>query len=253
VKKHAGDLTMEASYSFTRNLANTLGAPTNQAAQPNVTEFGNTLLSDPQLPGMDYGNVSYTHRNRFLATFLYSLPFGKGKLFMNSANRVTDALLGGWQLSGIFLWHTGPFLTIATDSDPSGTGYNLCPCNYNGGRADTVQGVNPYAGQSIAQWINPAAFVDPGNNIGRFGDATQGDVVGPGTVVFSASLIKSFAITERVRIQIGVQAANLTNHPNYQPPANLNVDVPAFGAITAMQTAEAGGPRQLQLTGRITF
>jgi hypothetical protein len=253
VKKHAGDLTMEASYAFTRNLANTLGAPTNQAAQPNVTEFGNTLLSDPQLPGLDYGNVSYTHRNRFLATFLYSLPFGKGKLFMNSANRVTDALLGGWQLSGIFLWQTGPFLTISTDSDPSGTGYNLCPCNYNGGRADTVQGVNPYAGQSIAQWINPAAFVDPGNNIGRFGDASQGDVVGPGTVVFSASLIKSFAITERVRIQIGVQAANLTNHPNYQPPANLNVDVPAFGAITAMQTAEAGGPRQLQLTGRITF
>lgn len=253
VKKHAGALQLEASYSFSRNLANTLGAPTNQAAQPNVNEFGNTLLSNPYQPGLDYGNVSFTHRNRFLATFLYPLPFGKGRKFMSSANRFTDALLGGWELSGIWLWQSGPFLTVSTDSDPSGTGYNLCPCNYNGGRADTVPGVSPYANQSINQWINPAAFTDPGNNIGRFGDASQGDVVGPGTAVLSVSLIKSFSITERVRVQIGAQAANLTNHPNYQPPANLNVDVPAFGAITAMQTAEAGGPRQIQLTGRIVF
>jgi hypothetical protein len=253
VKKHAGGLQLEASYVFTRNLANTAGAPNNQSAQPNVNEFGNTLLSDPQQPGLDYGNVSFTHRNRFLMTFLYPLPFGKGGKFMSGANRVTDALVGGWELSGIWLWQSGPFLTVSTDSDPSGTGYNLCPCNYNGGRADTVPGVSPYAGQSLAQWINPAAFVDPGNNIGRFGDASQGDVVGPGTAVLSVSLIKSFAITERIRMQIGAQAANLTNHPNYQPPSNLNVDVPAFGAITAMQTAEAGGPRQIQLTGRITF
>ncbi len=253
VKKHAGGLQMEASYSYTRDLANTLGAPNNQAAQPNVSEFGNTLLSDPYHPGLDYGNVSYTRRHRFLTTFLYNLPFGKGRTFMNSSNRLVDAVFGGWELSGIWLWQSGPFLTASTYSDPSGTGYVLCPCNYNGGRADTVPGVNPYANQSINQWVNPAAFTDPGNNIGRFGDASQGDIVGPGTFVLSASLIKNFTITERVHLQIGAQAANVTNHPNYQPPANLNVDVPAFGQITAMQTAEAGGPRQIQLTGRIVF
>jgi len=253
VKKRAGGLQMEASYTYTRNLANTLGAPNNQAAQPNVSEFGNTLLSDPYHPGLDYGNVSYTRRHRFLTTFLYNLPFGKGRTFMNSSNRVVDAVFGGWELSGIWLWQSGPFLTVSTYSDPSGTGYVLCPCNYNGGRADTVPGVNPYAGRSINQWINPNAFTDPGNNIGRFGDASQGDIVGPGTFVLSTSLIKNFTITERVHLQIGAQAANVTNHPNYQPPANLNVDVPAFGQITAMQVAEAGGPRQIQLTGRIVF
>ncbi|HTS50953.1 MAG TPA: TonB-dependent receptor [Bryobacteraceae bacterium] len=253
VKKRAGGLQMEASYTYTRNLANTAGAPNNQAAQPNVTEFGNTLLSDPYHPGLDYGNVSYTRRHRFLTTFLYNLPFGKGRTFMNSSNRVVDAVFGGWELSGIWLWQSGPFLSVSTYSDPSGTGYVLCPCNYNGGRADTVPGVNPYAGRSINQWINPNAFTDPGNNIGRFGDASQGDIVGPGTFVLSTSLIKNFTITERVHLQIGAQAANVTNHPNYQPPANLNVDVPAFGQITAMQVAEAGGPRQIQLTGRIVF
>jgi hypothetical protein len=253
VRKRAGDLQLEASYAFTRNLANTAGAPNSSSAQPNVNEFGNTLLTDPAHPGLDYGNVSFARRQRFLTTFLYILPFGKGKRFLNSGNRLLDAFVGGWELSGILLFQSGPFLTTATYSDPSGTGYNLCPCNYNGGRADTVPGVNPYVGQSIGQWINPAAFRDPGNAIGRFGDASQGDLVGPDQKVLSMSLIKRFQITERARMEIGAQVANLTNHPNYQPPANLNVDVPAFGAITAMQTAEAGGPRQIQLTGRITF
>jgi hypothetical protein len=253
VRKHAGDLQLEASYAFTRDLANTAGAPNNNSAQPNVTEFGNTLLSDPAHPGLDYGNVSFARRQRFLTTFLYILPFGKGKKFLNDSNRLTNALLGGWELSGIWLMQSGPFLTVSTNSDPSGTGYNLSPANFNGGRADTVPGVNPYAGQSLSQWINPAAFVDPGNAIGRFGDASQGDVVGPNQKVLSASLIKRFQLTERARMEVGAQVANLTNHPNYQPPANLNVDVPAFGAITAMQQAEAGGPRQIQLTGRIVF
>jgi hypothetical protein len=251
--KRAGNLQLESSYAFTRDLANTAGAPAGSAAQPNVTEFGNTLLSNPAQPGLDYGNVSFARRQRFLTTFLYILPFGKGRTYLNTSNRLTDALVGGWELSGIWLMQSGPFLTTSTYSDPSGTGYNLCPCNYNGGRADTVSGVNPYANQSLAQWINPAAFVDPGNNIGRFGDASQGDVVGPNQKVLSISLIKRFQITERARMEIGAQVANITNHPNYQPPANLNVDVPAFGAITAMQTAEAGGPRQIQLTGRIVF
>ena len=253
LRKRAGNLQIEASYAYTRDLANTLGAPNNNSAQPNVTEFGNTLLSNPQSPGLDYGNVSFARRQRFLATFLYVLPFGKGKTFMNSSSRLLDALVGGWELSGIVLFQSGPFLTTSTFSDPSGTGYNLCPCNFNGGRADTVSGVNPYANQSLSQWINPAAFVDPGNAIGRFGDASQGDVVGPDQKVLSMSLIKRFQVSERARMEIGAQVANLTNHPNYQPPANLNVDVPAFGAITAMQSAEAGGPRQIQLTGRIVF
>lgn len=253
VHKRAGNLQLESSYAFTRDLANTAGAPAGSAAQPNVTEFGNTLLSNPAQPGLDYGNVSFARRQRFLTTFLYILPFGKGKTYLNSASRLTDALVGGWELSGIWLMQSGPFLTTSTYSDPSGTGYNLSPANYNGGRADTVPGVNPYAGQSLSQWINPAAFVDPGNAIGRFGDASQGDVVGPNQKVLSISLIKRFQLTERARMEIGAQAANITNHPNYQPPANLNVDVPAFGAITAMQQAEAGGPRQIQLTGRIVF
>jgi hypothetical protein len=113
--------------------------------------------------------------------------------------------------------------------------------------------VNPYAGQSLSAWINPAAFADPGDNIGRFGDASQGDVVGPGTVALSTSLIKSVTIRESMRFQIGAQAANVLNHPNYAPPINLTVGVAGFGQINQLQSAEGAGPRSVQLTARFVF
>jgi hypothetical protein len=50
-----------------------------------------------------------------------------------------------------------------------------------------------------------------------------------------------------------MQVANSFNHPNYNPPATLTLGVAGFGQLTSMQSAEGAGPRQIQLTGRITF
>ena len=159
--------------------------------------------------------------------------------------------MGGWTLSGVALVQSGPFMTISTTNDPSGTGYNVL--NSTGGRADTVAGVNPYAGQSLDSWINPAAFTDPANNIGRFGDSQQGSVTGPGTKALSMSLLKRIAITESARFELGAQVSNLFNHPNFAPPSTLTVGVGGFGQINALQSAEGAGPRAIQLTGRFTF
>ena len=169
VKKRAANFQFELSYTYTRDLTNVNGAPI-ASASGFANEFGNTL-SDPHNPGLDYGNTPFARRERVLATFLYELPFGKGRTFLNG-NGLLDRVVGGWELSGVVLFQSGPFMSVATLDDPSGTGYNLF--NSNGGRADTVPGVSPYAGQSINQWINPNAFVDPANNIGRFGDSNSG-------------------------------------------------------------------------------
>lgn len=250
VHKRSRSLQFEASYVYTRNLTNIGFEPF--SANPNlVDEFGG-VLSDCYNPGLDYGNTAFARRHRFLTTFLYELPFGKGKALLNRTSTMVDRIVGGWVLSGIALFQSGPFMTVATLNDPSGTGYNLF--NFGvGGRADTVPGVDPYARQSISQWINPNAFADPPNNIGRFGDSQQGPVTGPGTKVVSMSLFKRVPVTETVRLELGAQVANLFNHPNYAPPPSLALGVPGFGQITSLQGAEGAGPRAMQLTARITF
>jgi hypothetical protein len=125
--------------------------------------------------------------------------------------------------------------------------------------------VSPYSGQSTHNWsssyyINQAAFADPcanacqnGTALGRFGSETSGSIVGPGTQAVSLSLIKRFFVTERIKAELGMQVANAFNHPNYAPPGSLTVGVAGFGQLTSLQSAEGAGPRQLQLTARITF
>lgn len=250
VKKNMSNgLQFQTSYIFSRNLSNANGAATSPA-NSFASEFGGTLSSLAN-PGLDYGNVPFTRRNRFLTTFLYELPFGKGKMLLNGANAIVNHVVNGWELGGVLLFQTGPFMSVSTLSDPCGCGYNAF--NSNGGRADVVPGASFYTGQSISQWINPAAFVDPGSAIGRFGDASAGDVVGPGTQAVSMSLIKSVDFTESLRLRLGIQVSNLFNHPNFAAPSNLTVGVAGFGQLTALQTAEGAGPRGIQLTARITF
>jgi hypothetical protein len=248
-KRLSHGLQLQSSYIYARNLSNLEGNPASPAGGF-AGEYGGQI-SNPYQPGIDYGNVNFTRRQRFLTTFLYDLPFGKGKMLLNSANGLLDRVVGGWELAGVLLFQSGPFMTVSQLNDPCGCGFNVF--SSTGGRADTVSGVNPYAGQSIGQWINPAAFTTPPSAIGRFGDSEAGGVVGPGTEAVSMSLIKSIPIKESVRAQIGVQVANLFNHPNFAPPSVLTEGVAGFGALTALQSAEGAGPRQIQLTARITF
>ena len=252
VSRHSGkSLTFDASYTFTRDLSNAGGAtPTAFAIA------GGSFLTDRFHPRLDYGNVIYDRKHRFLATYLYELPFGRGQRWLPDG-ALANSLAGGWQLAGITILQSGPFLTPFEQSvDPANT--NILT-TVGQARTDQLTGVSLYAThRSTAQWLNPAAFpylnlqTASGVGIGRFGNAPVGGVVGPGTINFSFSLMKNIALYERVKFQLGVEAANAFNHRNYEPP-NMQVDSSGFGAITALQTAEGAGPRSLELSGRITF
>ncbi len=154
-------------------------------------------------------------------------------------------------MSGVLLFESGPFLTVlANGADPSGTNFENLQGN---GRADIISGVNVIpTGQNIYNWINNAAFAIPANNIGRFGDSPIGSIIGPATQAVSLSMLRTFKITEKVKLRVSAAATNVFNHPNYAAPG-LTLGTSTFGIIGALQTAEGAGPRALQMSGRITF
>jgi len=238
-KRLSHGIQFQSSYTFLRNLTNAQGYnPTSFASE------AGGLVTDLRDGQIDYGNVAFSRRHRFLSTFLYQLPFGK-------TSSTLGQFIGGWELGGVLLFQSGPFMTVTVPgADPSGTGFPLLIGN---GRADLVPGVSLYADNKTAQhWLNPAAFAVPKSNIGRYPTAPVGNVVGPGTQGISMSLTKSVRITESVRFQIGAQAANVLNHVNYAPP-NTTFSTAPFGTISNVQTAEGAGPRQIQITSRLTF
>jgi len=253
VARHSGKgLTFDTSYVYTRDLSNAGGATPSAYASS-----GGDWVTDRFNLGLDYGNVIYDRRHRFLATYLYDLPFGRGKRWLN-AGSLANAVMGDWQLGGVTIFQSGPFLTPFQQTiDPANT--NIL-ATVGQARTDQLTNVSLYAShRNTSQWLNPAAFPylnlqnASGNGIGRFGNAPVGGVIGPGTDNFSMSLMKNFSLYEQSKFQFGLEAANVFNHRNYEPP-NMQVDAPQqFGTITALQTAEGAGPRSLELTGRITF
>ena len=249
-KRMSHGVQFQASYVLTRDLSNEGGGTPTQ-----FVGAGGNFVTDKYHPGLDYGNVIFDRRHRFLTTFLYELPFGTGKTILGSSGRLLDTAVGGWQLGGVTVFQSGPFLTPQQESVDSA---NTNILNVVGEtRSDIVPGVNARSTQGLTNpagpvWFNPAAFALPPVNAGRFGDASVGSVVGPGTETVSLSLIKSIKITEQLLFQFGAQASNALNHRNYDVP-QMFVDDPAFGTISGLQSAEGAGPRNVEITGRISF
>ncbi len=240
-KRMSKGLQFQFSYNHAKNLSNAGGF--------NPTSFvgeGGGQTSDYYNPNLDYGNVPFTRNHRVIANFLYETS-------SHGSNRLVNQVLGGWEVAGRLLFQTGPYLTVtAPGTDPSGTNFDN---SFDGGdpRADILKGVPLYpTNKSINNWVNPAAFALPPDNIGRFGDSPVGSVVGPGTQEVSLSIYRTFKYKERIALRIGGSAANLFNHPNYGVP-NLSLGTAAFGTINSLQTAEDTGPRAIQLGGRLTF
>ena len=170
--------------------------------------------------------------------------------------RVSKAVLGGWEISGIFLAQTGPFLTPITNgsTDPSGTNVDARANN----RPDYSAGIDNYGNlpadqRSINGWFSDRTkFVTPASNIGRFGYVGPGQLVGPGTVTLSSKVQKRFFVGETKYLQIEGSFTNLLNHANFGIPA-LGINASNFGRITSTQGAEFGGGRTIQVGLRMAF
>jgi hypothetical protein len=173
---------------------------------------------------------------------------------MGNISRAANLLVGGWRVTGVWLLQTGPWLTPFFSSslaDPSGT--NPSQRSVSKQRPDCVAGKTGYeTNPTTSQYFDVSAFSVPASNIGRFGTCGSGILQGPGTATFSMSAGKTLALTERIGLRYEVQFANLFNILNKDVP-NTNVGSSGFGSISQSQPVEQAGPRNIQMTLRLSF
>jgi hypothetical protein len=194
------------------------------------------------------GNSAATRRHRLLVSALYDLPIGKNRRLFNHMKAVPEAILGGWSVSTVSLWETGPYLTPTTSTSFDPGNLNI---SYRGAfqRPDCIGNgniANPAAGSMFnINAFNPV----PSGPVGNCG---VGILEGPGTTTIATGLSKSFHITERLRLRFEGTFTNLLNHPNFAPPPT-NVTASSFGIVQSVQTAENSGNRTGQLSLRLDF
>jgi hypothetical protein len=201
---------------------------------------GTTTVMIPQNLRTDWGPSNFNPARQLKANFGYELPFGPGHSIGANANKIAGKLIGGWGLRGILTAQSGFPFTPLVGSNQSNNGDSRNP--------DRVS-INPdFHGSAITskveQWFNPAAFLLPPP--GTYGNAGRDILTGPHLLELDTSVVKSTAITERIRAEFRAEFFNVLNHTNLGMPVvamfSSGAVSPTAGAITYTATTQ----RQIQ-------
>jgi hypothetical protein len=275
-------LTSTVNYTWSHSIDD---ASDGEDYVPNASQPDNSQA----LIASNRGNSNFDVRNRFTWNFIYQIP-----TLSSSWKRLT----GGWGLNGIVTVQSGqPFhLNYNFEDDFNGTGegfarpdvvgplvYNqsdprnflnlaafAVPCTLaEGTGAGNCQLINPATGAiCTAQGIGPNCI-----NSMHFGNLGRNSLIGPHFRQFDFSIYKQTPITERLKLELRLEAYNLFNHPNfanpYLPnfiadaaPNGIGTNGRSIGSLGLTATGDvgigypflgSGGPRTLQLAAKFTF
>jgi hypothetical protein len=238
-QRFAHGFTLLSSFSWEKSMDN--GSGVRQAnGDSYVPQDVNNLAGERGLSAFNFGLRSTT-------SFLYQIPVGRGRMFAGKANKLVDALIGGWQFGAIFTAQGGFPFSIGCQSNATYQNTDTT-C-----RADAT-GLDPQLPNPTPNnWFNLAAFTNrqgfvAGTGPYRFGTSGRNVVIGPGITELDASLFKSFALTETSRLDFRSEFFNLPNHPILGQPGST-VGSTSYGAITSTRLDS----RQIQFALKLVF
>ncbi len=201
--------------------------------------------------------AGYDRTHMFTMGFVYELPFGPNKTWARSGP--LSQLLRGWQTNGIFSAYTGtPFTVSADGAELNAPGNSQTADQVKSGKVNVIGEIGPNK-----MWFDPLAFAQPRGV--RFGSTGRNTMRGPGLWNLDLSLFRTFALTERLKMEFKAEAFNATNTPKFaNPGANvaamrLNPDgsiqtLNNFSSITSTLTGLANpSERQFRFGLRLSF
>jgi hypothetical protein len=232
------------------------------------------LASTPENGGSFAGmiqNTWFPGQNRAVSDFdtlhavnfysVWQLPFGRGHKFGAGMNKVVDAFLGGWQISGTWRQTSGLPTTVSNDqrwptnweNDAWGVpnGNPMPPVTNN----KNALGINGVRGPNL--WDDPQAAFDAYHYCPAGESGLRNNIRGAGYFGIDSSVSKTFNMPwkESHKLQIRWETFNLTNTIRFDPTSNPFGD--AGGLMNANTfgklTGQLGAPRQMQFALRYIF
>ncbi len=191
----------------------------------NVNErfIGGTNYVDPYNLNRSRSISAADISRRFVANYVYELPFGHGKKFLSTG--IASWILGNWQTSSILSAQNGTPLSITGACNFSGaSGY--------GCYADRLKDGNLASGQSMNRWFDTAAYASAAQYSFGTGSRTEPDLRNPGTFGFDSVMSRWQPIRERMRVQFRAEFYNILNHPNLGAPST-SITSSTYGQITS--------------------
>ncbi|MBV9223040.1 MAG: TonB-dependent receptor, partial [Acidobacteriaceae bacterium] len=176
-KRFGQGLSFISSYTYSKSIDNSSGI--------RVQGYDTLFPQNSNCLACERGLSSFDVRHRFITSAVYDLPIGKSRT-VNVNNGFLNAVVGGWQVGGIWTVQSGLPQTITIggkDQSVTGNGYDR----------PNATGISPYLDNPTpSHWYNPAAFVlQP---IGTFGNVGRNTAIGPGTFALDFDAHKAFVM-----------------------------------------------------------
>jgi hypothetical protein len=241
-----------------KHMSNGLYLLTSYTYDKSITDANSTLYSVPGNNPIGTGEIINQYDfglsktvatawqpQVFTTAFVYELPVGPGKKFLNSGS-IVGGVLGGWQLGGVLTYETGQLISIpATQALPLFAGPSYATIVSGVPRRGTWSGsFNP----ATDRYLNVNAFQVPAAN--TFGGKQYlPNLFGPAYKDEDLSISRSIKLKERWALQLRMETFNTFNRVVFGAPTS-NISNPAsFGEVTT----QSNTPRQAQIVGKITF
>jgi len=240
-KQLSREFSLQANYSWAKAMDTLTSAGWGGAGSADRVGWQNASN-----PAGNYGRAATDIRNMFNGNFVYHLPFGRGKRFLQQGGLV-NAVAGGWQLSSIYQIRSGlpfsPFDSANNSGALSGTFRPNQVGNPRSGNCPSGDRVG-----TINCWFNTSAFVQAPAN--TFGNTGRNIVNAPNWRTVDLALLKDFSLAqlhEGMNVELKFQATDVFNHPNLGFPER-DIESSGFGVISYANTS-----RQMQLGMKISF
>lgn len=207
-------------------------------------------------PRRSYARLGFDREHTFVQSYLYELPFGRGKPWLQSG--LGRWILGDWQLSGVLTLMTGRPMTFGTTVSANTPGSSITPDVT--GPVKILHGIAGPGGSDL--WFDTSVFkqpLDPDGKTPHFGNMGRNNIDGPGLGNLDFALFRKFQLTERLKGEFRFESFNFTNTPAFANP-NTTLGSADFGKVTGTlaglisnQGVGGTGPRSIQLGLKISF
>lgn len=247
-------LTYDFNYTWAKSFDSASGLQTGGS-------YGSQFILNPLRPEDNYSYSDFDIRHSINANFIFQLPFGQGKHWFSDTNAFADAVIGGWQLSGIFRWNTGLPIFSPFDAAQWATNWNA---QSSGVRVRDIQIETDRNTQN--------AFVDPQAAYNAWRNAKPGETGDrnvlrlPGYSTLDLGLSKTFTMpwSENHKLALRWEVINVFNHQYFSGQTGnytrstwgLGQDSDISGAPSdfgKIYTDIQGVPRRMQFGLRYSF
>ena len=183
---------------------------------------------------------------RLVISYIYDLPFGRGKALGESLPPAVDYLIGGWQMNGILTFSTGVPLAITTRRTTASRSRRRC------GRTSLARSESSRAAvRPMRSWPAGSTPVCSASRLLSLSATVRASCRMCGATAsefWDFSVFKTFPIREAIRFEFRAEFFNFANHPLFGAPGEVFGNA-QFGVVNA----QANSPRQVQLGLKLYF